>query len=190
LPRGYDHKYVYSHLGYNLKPLDVQAAIGRAQLAKLDGFLAARRANWSRLRHLLADLEGPLAFMLPTNATAWSGTGFSWSQGRPACDPSWFGFMLLVRPGGRIDRTGLARALDKAKIGNRMLFGGNLVRQPAFTRLRDDSDGRALRVVGDLAGSDILASQALFIGVYPGLTAEQIDYMASVVRAAVAGQQP
>ncbi len=186
LPAGYDHKYVYSHLGYNLKPLDPQAAIGRAQLRKLPRFSIARRANWQHLRRSLADLDDRLEFMLPTHATGWSPEGFSFAPGKPVVDPSWFGFMMLVKPGGGCDRTGLARALDAAKIGNRMLFGGNLVRQPAFVQLRADTGGRGLRVVGDLVGADRIMHDALFVGVYPGLSAAQIEHIAATVRQAVA----
>ena len=186
LPQGYDHKYVYSHLGYNLKPLDPQAAIGRQQLHKLPRFSAARRANWQTLRRSLADLGDRLDFMLPTHATGWSPAGFANATGKPIADPSWFGFMMLVKPGGRTDRTGLARALDAAKVGNRMLFGGNLVRQPAFVQLREDTAGRGLRVVGDLAGADRIMRDSIFVGVYPGLGAEQLQYIAATVQQACA----
>jgi CDP-6-deoxy-D-xylo-4-hexulose-3-dehydrase len=184
LPKGYDHKYIYSHLGYNLKPLDPQAAIGRAQLRKLPGFVAARRRNWETLRRELAGLEDMMDFTLPTHATAWTPSGFAWAPGQPVVAPSWFGFMMLVRPGGALTRTGLAQALDQAKIGNRMLFGGNLVRQPAFVQLREDSQGRAFRVVGDLAGADRIMNEALFVGTYPGLDEEKLHYIAQVIRRA------
>ena len=184
LPQGYDHKYIYSHLGYNLKPLDPQAAIGRQQLRKLPGFIQKRVANWNRLRAGLADLEDVLDFTLPTHATGWTESGFSREPGRPEVSPSWFGFMMLVRPGAPITRTGLAQALDRARIGNRMLFGGNLVRQPVFTQLNQDSGGTAFRVVGDLAGADRIMNDALFIGTYPGLRPEHLDYMIAVIRQA------
>ena len=184
LPAGYDHKDIYSHLGYNLKPLDPQAAIGRQQLKKLPGFIQKRMDNWTTLRKGLADLEDVLDFMLPTHATDWSESGFQWKAGKPQVQPSWFGFMLYVKPGARISRTGLAQALDAARIGNRMLFGGNLVRQPAFVQLREDTGGRAFRVVGDLAGADRIMNEALFLGTYPGLRPEHLDYMIATVRAA------
>ena len=185
LPKGYDHKYVYSHIGYNLKPLDPQAAIGRAQLLKLPHFIQARRNNWNYLRAALADLGDRLDFMLPTHATGWTPDGFTWQAGKPVVDPSWFGFMMLVKPGGRCDRTGLARALDEAKIGNRMLFGGNLVRQPAFTQLKADSGGTAFRVLGDLPGADRIVHEALFVGTYPGLGEAQLAYVADTIHAAM-----
>lgn len=184
LPFGYDHKYIYSHLGFNLKPLDPQAAIGRVQLKKLDGFTKARRRNWEVLRAGLADLEDVLEFTLPTHANAWSPSGFSRPLGNPEVLPSWFGFMMLVRPEAPIDRTTLARSLDEAKIGNRMLFGGNLVRQPAFVQHAKDTGGQGLRVVGDLAGADRLMRDALFIGTYPGLQPEHLAHMIATVRTA------
>jgi CDP-6-deoxy-D-xylo-4-hexulose-3-dehydrase len=180
LPEGYDHKYIYSHLGYNLKPLDPQAAIGRAQLLKLPQFIQARKANWERLRRGLAPLEEFLDFMLPTHATGWSPEGFSWDSSGHRADCSWFGFMMLVKPGAPFTRTELARGLDAKKIGNRMLFGGNLVRQPAFVQLRKDNPA-AFRVVGDLAGADRIMNQSIFVGTYPGLTPPMLDYMIEAI---------
>jgi len=185
LPAGYDHKYIYSHLGYNLKPLDPQAAIGRAQLRKLPRFTQARIDHWNHLRRGLADCADVLDFILPTHATGWTPDGFTWAAGKPQVQPSWFGFMLLVKPGAPITRTQLARALDAAKIGNRMLFGGNLVRQPAFVQLKADTLGEGFRVVGDLNGADRIMNDALFIGVYPGLTAAMLDHMVGTVRTAL-----
>ena len=184
LPKGYDHKYIYSHLGWNLKPLDPQAAIGRQQLKKLPRFIQARRDNWQALRQGLAGLEDRIDFMLPTHATGWSSAGFATAPGKPVVEPSWFGFMMLVKPGGRVDRTGLARALDAAKIGNRMLFGGNLLRQPAFVQLRADTGGKGLRVVGDMSGADRIMHDSVFVGTYPGLRPEMIAYIVSTIRAA------
>ncbi len=181
LPEGYDHKYIYSHLGYNLKPLDIQAAIGRAQLKKLPHFIEARKKNWKILRRGLADLEHVFDFQLPTHTTGWTPQGFTWDASGHRTDPSWFGFMLRVKPSAPFTRTDLARALDAAKIGNRMLFGGNLVRQPAFIQLRKDNPA-AFRVVGDLAGSDAIMNEVLFVGVYPGLTREMLDYMVKTIR--------
>ncbi len=187
LPKGYDHKYIYSHLGYNVKPLDPQAAIGRAQLKKLPAFIQARIDNWNYLRAALAPLEDQIEFSLPTHATAWNPSGFTWEAGKPMVSPSWFGFMMLVRPGARITRTDLARALDAAKIGNRMLFGGNLVRQPAFVQLKADTIGAGFRVVGDLAGADRIMNEALFVGTYPGLRPEYLEHMTSTIASAVQG---
>jgi CDP-6-deoxy-D-xylo-4-hexulose-3-dehydrase len=165
LPKGYDHKYIYSHLGYNLKPLDLQAAIGREQLKKLPAFGAARRQNWRTLHSGLSELGEYFEFMQPT----------------PNSDPSWFGFMLLLRENAPFTAADFGRHLDEKKIGNRRLFGGNLVRQPAFTQLRRDRPG-AFRVIGDLAGADRLMNSALFIGVYPGLTPAMLDYVVGVIR--------
>lgn len=177
LPLGYDHKYIYSHLGYNLKPLDPQAAIGRQQLKKLPAFVEARKRNWQALRAGLAGLEDCFEFALPTHATAWVGVEqgngsavegeknlsipllspnpstsqpFNFSTTSLGCsNPSWFGFMMLVRPTAPFTRTEFVKYLDEKKIGNRMLFGGNLVRQPAFVQLRKDNPG-AFRIVGEL----------------------------------------
>ena len=183
LPEGYDHKYIYSHLGYNLKPLDTQAAIGRQQLKKLPAFSAARRANWQFLRGTLAGLGEFFEFQLPTHARAWNPDGsFAWDKTGVEADPSWFGFMLMVRPDAPFTRVELARHLDERRIGNRMLFGGNLVRQPAFVQLRRERP-EALRIVGDLAGADRIMREALFIGVYPGLSGEMLNFMAETIRA-------
>ncbi len=184
LPAGYDHKYIYSHLGYNLKPLDIQAAIGRRQLERFDDFGRARRANWEYLRAGLAGCEEFFDFTLPTHATAWSPAGFAWDDSGCRSDPSWFGFMLLARPGTGLTRTALARWLDERKIGNRMLFGGNLVRQPAFVELRRQ-DPDAFRVVGDLRGADRIMNDALFLGTYPGLSREMLDFVVDSVKAFV-----
>lgn len=193
LPAGYDHKYIYSQLGYNLKPLDLQAAIGRAQLKKLPGFVDARRANWEYLRTALAGLEEYFDFQLPAHATGWQKpeaengksegivSPFSWDASGASCRPSWFGFMLMARPGAPFSRADLTRELEKQKIGNRTLFGGNLVRQPAWTRLRRENPA-ALRVIGDLAGADDIMNRALFIGVYPGLSRPMLDHMVETIQ--------
>ena len=191
LPAGYDHKYIYSHLGYNLKPLDPQAAIGRAQLRKLPGFVQARITNWHQLRTALAPLDAVFDFMLPTHATGWTPAGFRFAPGKPVTAPSWFGFMMLVKDGAGFARTDLARALDAQKIGNRMFFGGNLVRQPAFVQLAHDSAGKAFRVVGDLVGADRIMNHGLFVGTYPGLGSEQLEHIAGTIRAFVdQGRKP
>jgi CDP-6-deoxy-D-xylo-4-hexulose-3-dehydrase len=181
LPEGYDHKYIYSHLGYNLKPLDPQAAIGRQQLKKLPQFIQARIDNWNYLRAGLAGLEEFFEFMLPTHATGWNGDGgFQWDDSGHRTGCSWFGFMMLVKPSAPFTRTEFARALEAKKIGNRMLFGGNLLRQPAFVQLRKDNPA-AFRVIGDLAGADRIMNEAVFIGTYPGLTPAMLDYMAETI---------
>jgi CDP-6-deoxy-D-xylo-4-hexulose-3-dehydrase len=157
LPEGYDHKYIYSHLGYNLKPLDVQAAIGRQQLRKLDAFVAARRANHARLTAALAPYE---EFLVLPRAT-------------PHSDPSWFGLLLTVREGAPFTRREIVTHLESHGIQTRQLFGGNLLRQPAF-------QGVAYRVVGDLTNTDRIMNDAFFVGVYPGLTGPMIDFMLQV----------
>jgi CDP-6-deoxy-D-xylo-4-hexulose-3-dehydrase len=154
LPLGYDHKYIYSHLGYNLKPLDVQAAIGRQQLRKLDGFVAARRANHARLLGALAPYEEYLH--LP--------------QATAQAEPSWFGLLLTVRDGAPFTRADLVRHLEERHVQTRQLFGGNLLRQPAFRNVRH-------RVVGDLSNTDKIMNDAFFIGVYPGLTEPMLHYV-------------
>ncbi len=161
LPEGYDHKYVYSHVGYNLKPLDLQAAIGVEQIAKLPDFGAARRRNWARLRAGLADLEEHLELPRATSGA----------------DPSWFGFLVLARKTAPFGRTELARFLEDRKIQTRMLFGGNLTKQPAYLDLRRPDGLPPFRVVGDLAGADRLMEDAFFVGVYPGLTDPQLDHV-------------
>lgn len=163
LPSGYDHKYTYSHLGYNLKSGDIQAAIGLAQLDRLDDFIAARRANWLRLRQDLADLEEYLLLPEPT----------------PGSDPSWFGFPILVKEESGISRDEVTRQLEDRLIGTRLLFGGNLLRQPAFR-------GVEHRVIGDLPNSDVIMKCAFWVGVWPGLTDEMIDYMVVSIHEIVA----
>lgn len=179
LPEGYDHKYIYSHMGYNLKPLDIQAAIGRVQLDRLPGFIELRRKNWDYLRKGLEPASEFLEFMLPTHAASWSAEGFSW-KGVERTNPSWFGFMMLVREGAPFTHTELARALDEAKIGNRMLFGGNLVRQPVFVGLKQEYPD-SFRTVGELKGADRLMNSALFVGVYPGLSSKMLEYVVETI---------
>jgi CDP-6-deoxy-D-xylo-4-hexulose-3-dehydrase len=192
LPEGYDHKYIYSHLGYNLKPLDPQAAIGRVQLRRLSSFIQARKDNWETLRRGLQGLEPLLDFSLPTHATAWLppqegadaaslDSNFTWDDTGCRTDCSWFGFKITVKPGAPFTRTQLAAHLDEHKIGNRMLFGGNLVRQPAFVQLKYDQP-EAYRVVGSLAGADHIMHHTLFLGTYPGLTQEMLAYEIKVIR--------
>lgn len=185
LPPGYDHKYTYSHLGYNLKPLDPQAAIGRKQLKKLPSFIKARSSNWEYLRAGLDDLGDIFEFSLPTHATAWSlDDGFTWDGTHCHTDCSWFGFMLRVKPSAPFKHTDLARHLDEKKIGNRMFFGGNLLRQPVFVQLRKDRPD-SFRVVGEMTGADAIMNQAIFLGTYPGLTQEMMNYEIETIRAFV-----
>lgn len=192
LPAGFDHKYIYSHLGYNLKPLDPQAAIGRQQLQKLDGFIEARKRNWETLRAGLDDLSDIFDFTLPTHATKWlrpsdrqdPSQAFSWDASGYRTDCSWFGFMLRVKKSAPFSHTELARHLDTMRIGNRMFFGGNLLRQPVFVQLRKDRPS-AFRVVGKMQGADEIMHQALFLGTFSGLTADMLAYEIGTIRAFV-----
>jgi len=154
LPDGYDHKYTYSHLGYNLKSGDIQAAVGLAQLDRLDSFIEKRRKNWIYLYKNLKDLEEFLILPRPTENS----------------DPSWFGFAITVKDNSPISRNDLVIKLNERKIGTRLLFGGNLLRQPAFI-------GTPRRVVGDLKNSDIVMNQTFWIGVWPGLTEQMLEYV-------------
>jgi CDP-4-dehydro-6-deoxyglucose reductase, E1 len=159
LPEGYDHKYTYSHVGYNLKLTDMQAAVGLAQLDKLAQFGEQRRQNFEFLRQQLTELENVL--ILP-EATMNS-------------DPSWFGFVISIREGSKFTRNELVQYLEKNLIATRLLFGGNLIRQPAYRDLN-------YRVVGDLTCTDYVMNNTFWIGLYPGLTQEMLEHMASTIR--------
>jgi len=188
LPAGYDHKYTYSHLGYNLKPLDLQAAIGRVQLLRLPEFIKARKHNWDTLRRGLVGQGEVFEFALPTHSTGWdSERGYSWDDSGCKTVCSWFGFKITVRSSAPFSRTELAQELDRHQIGNRMLFGGNLVRQPAFVQLRKDRP-EALRVVGDLTNSDQIMNNTLFVGTYPGLTTEMLQREIRIIKAFAEGK--
>lgn len=154
LPFGYDHKYTYSHCGYNLKITDMQAAVGLAQMDRVDEFVAARRRNFALLSELLRPLEDVL--ILPETT--------------PRSNPSWFGYPLTVREGARITRDDIVKHLNDMKIGTRLLFGGNITRQPYLK-------SRNYRVVGDLTNSDIVTENTFWMGVYPGLGESEIGYM-------------
>jgi CDP-4-dehydro-6-deoxyglucose reductase, E1 len=158
LPRGYDHKYIYSHIGYNLKMTDLQAAVGVAQLEKLQRFIDARRENWRRLRDAMAAFEEDLILPEPT----------------PHSDPSWFGFMLLVRKEAPFSRNELVSYLEKRGIATRHVFAGNLLHQPAYADIPH-------RVTGELSNTEIVMNDAFWIGVYPGISAEMIDYIIDVM---------
>jgi CDP-6-deoxy-D-xylo-4-hexulose-3-dehydrase len=197
LPDAYDHKYVYSHLGFNLKPLDVQAAIGRVQLRRLPDFIEARKRNWEALRRGLADLEHVFQFVLPSHATAWLPPAtpaapltsqFAWDATGCRTECSWFGFMMTVRPDAAFTRADLVRHLEKERVGNRMLFGGNLVRQPAFAQLAKDNPD-AMRVVGSLDVADRIMHDTLFLGTYPGLSPAMIAHEIAVIRNFVTSRQ-
>ena len=181
LPEGYDHKYTYSHLGYNLKPLDIQAAIGRVQLKRLKKFIEIRKKNWHILRTELDEFREFFDFALPTHAKKWTPNGFEWDQTGCKSECSWFGFMIRVQNNSPFSASDLAGYLDKKKIGNRMLFGGNLIRQPAFLQLKKDRKD-SFRVVGNLKGADQLMNQALFLGTYPGLSEKMLEYEISVIK--------
>jgi CDP-6-deoxy-D-xylo-4-hexulose-3-dehydrase len=155
---------MYSHVGYNLKITDMQAACGLAQLDRLDGFVAARRANFAWLHQRLKRCEEWL--VLP--------------EATPGSDPSWFGFPVTLRPGLRRTRSELLPFLDGRRIGTRLLFGGNLTRQPYMM-------GRNYRVVGDLANTDIVMNDTFWVGIYPGLTQEMLEYVARSVEEFFAG---
>jgi CDP-6-deoxy-D-xylo-4-hexulose-3-dehydrase len=163
LPEGYDHKYTYSHIGYNLKLSDMQAAVGVAQLRKLPEFIARRRENYALLRAALEPLQDHL--ILP--------------EATPGADPSWFGFPITLRPSAPVGRNELVQFLESRRIGTRLLFGGNLLRQPAYRGIEH-------RVVGDLRVADEITERTFWVGVYPGLTAPMLEYVAESIREGLA----
>jgi CDP-6-deoxy-D-xylo-4-hexulose-3-dehydrase len=162
LPRGYDHKYTFTHIGYNLKLTDMQAAVGVAQLGKVGDFIEARRNNFARLHDGLRDLEE--FFILP--------------QATPGSDPSWFGFPISVREDAQLARSELTAYLEARKIGTRLLFGGNLVRQPAYSHV-------PYRTVGNLPNADFVMNQLFWVGVHPGLSEKSLTYILDVLHQAV-----
>ncbi|MCI8886448.1 MAG: lipopolysaccharide biosynthesis protein RfbH, partial [Dorea sp.] len=166
LPRGYDHKYVYSHLGYNLKATDLQAAIGAAQLKKLPGFVERRRENWNYLRARLGDLED--YFILP--------------EITPNSYPSWFGFMLMVRENAGKSRDEIIAYLERYGIQTRALFAGNITRHPCFETLKEGSD---YRIFGSLDKTDEVMTRGFWVGVYPGMTKEMLDEMVLRIRESI-----
>ncbi len=158
LPHGYDHKYTYSHIGYNLKATDMQAAVGVSQLKKLPDFIEKRRRNFNYLKERLTHLQDYL--LLP--------------QATPGSDPSWFGFPIYIRPEAAFTRDDTVRWLEAHKIGTRLLFGGNLIRQPAYR-------GQNYRVIGKLENADEVMHRVFWIGVYPGLTQSMLDYVCDML---------
>lgn len=163
LPQGYDHKYVYSHFGFNLKITDMQAAIGCAQLEKLDTIVAARRKNWARLHEGLKDVE---QLILP--------------EAEANSNPSWFGFLIAVKDDAGFTRNELTSFLESRRIQTRNLFAGNLIKHPAFDQMR--KSGEDYRVVGELRMTDFVMNNGFWIGVYPGMTDEMIDWMITSIK--------
>ncbi|MYT74267.1 MULTISPECIES: lipopolysaccharide biosynthesis protein RfbH [unclassified Streptomyces] len=164
LPAGYDHKYIFSHVGYNLKATDIQAALGLTQLAKLDSFIEARQRNWRRLRE---GLDGVPGLLLP--------------EPTPRSEPSWFGFVITVDPEAPFRRAELVDFLEERKIGTRRLFAGNLTRHPAYI-------DQPHRIVGELTNSDLITEHTFWIGVYPALTDEMLDYVTASIKEFVAAR--
>ncbi len=164
LPLGYDHKYVYSHFGYNLKVTDMQAAIGCAQLKKLPAFVEARRRNWQFLRDRLADLND--IFELPAPAEN--------------SKPSWFGFLLTLKPNAPFKRMDLVKYIESKNIQTRLLFSGNILKHPCFDEMR--ATGEGFRVVGDLTNTDRIMNDTFWIGVYPGMTPPMLEMMVLSIR--------
>ncbi|MFR8034990.1 MAG: lipopolysaccharide biosynthesis protein RfbH [Lachnospiraceae bacterium] len=164
LPLGYDHKYVYSHFGYNLQATDMQAAVGCAQIAKFPGFVERRIHNFNRLREALRGMEDKL--ILP--------------EACPNAKPSWFGFLITCKKG--VSRNQVVQYVESRGVQTRMLFAGNIIKHPCFDRLREEQTG--YRVVGDLTNTDRIMNDTFWVGVYPGMTDAMIDYMAKTIREA------
>ncbi len=166
LPEGYDHKYVYSHFGYNLKITDMQAAIGCEQLKKLPLFIEKRKENWKRLRNALESMQEKLILPEPMKNS----------------EPSWFGFLISVKPENGLKRNEVTRYLEEYNIQTRLLFSGNLIKHPCFDQIRDSD---AYRIVGSLENTEYIMNHSFWIGVYPGMTGERIDYMVRVITESV-----
>ena len=166
LPTGYDHKYVYSHFGYNLKVTDMQAAIGCEQLKKFQVFIERRRINWERLHKALEDVQDKLILPEPAENSR----------------PSWFGFLISVRPESGLDRNKVTRYIEEHNIQTRLLFSGNLIKHPCFNQIRGTD---VYRVIGDLRNTEFIMNNTFWVGVYPGMIDEMIDYMVKVIREAV-----
>ncbi len=164
LPLGYDHKYVYSHFGYNLKATDMQAAIGCAQLEKLPGFIEARKRNWKMLRNGLADLEDVFVLPEPTENS----------------EPSWFGFLLTVKEDAAFTRNEIVTCLESKGIQTRMLFAGNLIKHPCFDDMRESGEG--FRIVGELTNTDRIMKDSFWVGVYPGMTEDMVRFILKTVK--------
>ena len=162
LPEGYDHKYVYSHFGYNLKVTDMQAAVGCEQLKKFPGFIERRRHNWIRLHKALEGVSDKLILPEPADGS----------------EPSWFGFLISIRPESGLNRNKVTRYIEDHNVQTRLLFSGNLIKHPCFNQIRGTEK---YRVVGELTNTDFIMNNTFWVGVYPGMTDEMIDYMAKVI---------
>lgn len=170
LPQGYDHKYVYSHFGYNLKVTDMQAAIGCEQLKKFPQFIERRRSNWERLHTALQPVRDELILPEPAENSV----------------PSWFGYLISVRPERGLDRSRIVHYIEAHNIQTRLLFSGNLIKHPCFNQMRD---GNGYRVCGTLENTDFIMNNTFWVGVYPGMTDEMIDYMVKTIIEAVSGEK-
>ena len=168
LPQGYDHKYVYSHFGYNLKVTDLQAAVGVEQLKKFPSFIERRRHNWARLHDKLENSLVADKIILPTPAEN--------------SEPSWFGFLISVKPESGVKRNDVTKYIEEHNVQTRLLFSGNLIKHPCFDQIRDTD---AYRVVGNLENTEYIMNNTFWVGVYPGMTDDMIDYMAQVIIEAV-----
>ena len=166
LPKGYDHKYVYSHLGYNLKVTDMQAAIGCEQLKKFPTFIERRRHNWERLYKALQEIQDKIILPVPAENSR----------------PSWFGFLISVKPESGIKRNDVTKYIEEHNIQTRLLFSGNLIKHPCFDQIRDTD---AYRVVDSLENTEFIMNNTFWVGVYPGMTDKMIEYMAQVIKEAV-----
>lgn len=166
LPKGYDHKYTYSHFGYNLKVTDLQAAVGVEQLKKFPGFIERRKHNWAKLRSSLETVQDKIILPVPAENS----------------DPSWFGFLISVKPETGLDRNSVTKYIEEHNIQTRLLFSGNIIRQSCFDEIRGTD---AYRVIGNLENSDYVVNNTFWVGVYPGMTDTMIDYMAKIIKEAV-----
>lgn len=166
LPKGYDHKYVYSHFGYNLKVTDMQAAVGCEQLKKFPEFVKRRKHNWNRLKNALIPVQDKIILPVPADNS----------------DPSWFGFLITLKENSGLDREKVVRYIESKNVQTRMLFSGNLIKHPCFDSIRGTD---AYRVVGNLSATDTIMKNTFWVGVYPGMTDDMIDYMAKTIIEAV-----
>ena len=166
LPKGYDHKYTYSHFGYNVKVTDLQAAVGVEQLKKFPSFIERRKHNWARLRSALETVQDKIILPVPAENS----------------EPSWFGFLISVKPETGLDRNSVTKYVEEHNIQTRLLFSGNIIRQSCFDEIRGTD---AYRVIGNLENSDYVVNNTFWVGVYPGMTDTMIDYMAKIIKEAV-----